>query len=84
MSKKKPEGETAPVDEPTEKRKRRAGEFIVLKTAETGPDFSQVAEGASVKACVAAITEGKLIGKFVIVSVRRRVTAEVQETVKLT
>ena len=81
--------------EPAKEAKKRIGKrkqssYIVLKTvdvAEVGtapPEYKTVAEGGSVKACIKAIEDGKIVGKLLIVCVRRRLLSEVQETLKLT
>jgi hypothetical protein len=78
------------------KRRRKASNYLVLveceplrvglTTSGEGPgagSFVQQAEGATAKECLKAIHEKKLTGKLLVVCVRRRITATVEQVVKL-
>lgn len=79
--------EAKPAKKP--RAKRKASDFLVLckqDDSEDGVemhDYSTVADGASIKACMKTITEKKIVGELLIVCVRRRLTSEVEERVKL-
>ncbi len=85
--------EPAKEKEPKKRGKRKQNSYIVFKQVhitsnvqepESPDEYVMVAEGASIKSCIKAIEDGKIVGKLVIVCVRRRLLSEVQETLKLT
>ena len=68
---------------------RKQSNYMVFKDigdsdSEGRQRYLSVATGATVKACIKSIVDGKIAGALLVVCVRRRLTAEVQETLKLT